>query len=112
VIVAWDVEFYEQLPILFPHVDARSWFADDPAGAATTAFRNSSLQGAYLMLAARAKGLDVGPMSGFDADKLNAEFFPDGKWKVNFTVNLGYGDARRLHPRNPRLPFAQACRIE
>jgi 3-hydroxypropanoate dehydrogenase len=112
VIVAWDVEFYEQLPILFPHVDARSWFADDPSGAATTAFRNSSLQGAYLMLAARTKGLDVGPMSGFDADKLNAEFFPDGKWVSNFIFNLGYGDARGLHPRNPRLPFAQACRIE
>jgi 3-hydroxypropanoate dehydrogenase len=111
VIIAYDVEFYEKLPQLNPPVDARSWFAGNPALIEETAFRNSSMQGAYLMLAARALGLDCGPMSGFDAGKVNAEFFPDGKWKVNFICNLGYGDATKLYPRLPRLPFEEACRV-
>ncbi len=111
VIVAWDTEFYEKLPKLFPHVDARSWFAGNPAFSEETAFRNSTLGGAYLILAARALGLDCGPMSGFDAAKLNAEFFPDGKWKANFLCNLGHGDPSKLRPRNPRLSFEEACKL-
>lgn len=110
-IVAWDTEFYEHLPRLFPHADMRSYFAGNPALIEETAFRNSSLQGGYFMLAARAVGLDCGPMSGFDAAKLNAEFFPDGKWKANFLCNLGYGDPGKLRPRNPRLEFEEACRV-
>lgn len=109
VIVAFDSEFYEQLPKLYPHADARSWFAGNPTAIEATARRNSSLQGAYLILAARALGLDCGPMSGFDDDKLNAEFFPDGKWKANFLINLGYGVPEKLYPRNPRLDFDEAC---
>ena len=111
VIVAQDLEFYEHLPKLFPHTDARSWYVGNEQAIQTTAFRNSSLQGAYLMLAARALGLDCGPMSGFDAAKLDAEFFPDGKVKSNFLCNLGYGDASRLHPRGPRLDFGEACQV-
>lgn len=110
-IVAFDLEFYEQLDRLYPHANARTWFEGNDAVVLETAFRNSSLQGAYLMLAARALGLDCGPMSGFDAEKVNAEFFPDGKWRVNFLFNLGYGDATKLRPRNPRLEFEEACRI-
>jgi len=111
VIVAWDTEFHEKLPRLFPHKDMRSMFLGNPGLIETTAFRNSSLEGAYFILAARALGLDCGPMSGFDAAKVNAEFFPDGKWKANFLCNLGYGDATKLSPRNPRLPFDEACLI-
>jgi len=111
VIVATDAEFYEQLPRLFPFADARSWFAGNQRLIDETAFRNGSLQGAYFILAARALGLDCGPMSGFDAAKVNAEFFPDGKWKVNFLCNLGYGDPAKLHPRAPRLTFEEACRV-
>ena len=85
--------------------------AADPALASATAARNSTLGGAYLMLAARALGLDCGPMSGFDADAVNAEFFPDGRWRANFLVNLGYGDPASVFPRNPRLPFATACQV-
>ena len=110
-IVAWDTEFHEKLPKLFPHADMRSYFVGKPALIEETAFRNSSLQGAYFMLAARAVGLDCGPMSGFDAAKVNAEFFPDGKWKVNFLCNLGYGDHSKLFPRSPRLEFDEACRV-
>jgi 3-hydroxypropanoate dehydrogenase len=105
------MEFYEQLPRLFPYADARSWFAGNPGFIADTAARNSSLQGAYFMLAARALGLDCGPMSGFAAEKVNAEFFPDGKWRANFLLNLGYGDPEKLHPRAPRLDFEEACRV-
>lgn len=108
-VIAFDTEFYEKLPELYPTVDARAWFLGKPDLIQATAFRNSSLQGAYFILAARSLGLDCGPMSGFDADKLNAEFFPDGKWKVNFVCNLGYGDADKLPPRNPRLAFDEAC---
>lgn len=110
-IIAYDVEFYEQLPKLFPHADARAWFVGNEELAKETAFRNGTLQGAYLMLAARALGLDCGPMSGFDQAKVNAEFFPDGKWKVNFICNIGYGDGSVLFPRSPRLDFDEACRI-
>ena len=111
VIVAWDTEFYEKLPHLFPQADMRSYFAGKPAFIDETALRNSSLQGGYFIMAARALGLDCGPMSGFDAAKVNAEFFPDGKWKANFLCNLGYGDRSKLHPRNPRLKFEEACRV-
>lgn len=111
VIIAYDLEFYEKAPKLFPHVDARAWFVGKPELIQETALRNGSLQGAYFMLAARALGLDCGPMSGFNADKVNAEFFPDGKWRVNFICNLGYGDPSRLYPRNPRLDFEEACLV-
>ncbi|WP_408057900.1 malonic semialdehyde reductase [Undibacterium rugosum] len=110
-IIGMDMAFYDQLPQLFPHADARSWFAGNQALIDATAFRNSSLQGAYLMLAARTLGLDCGPMSGFDADKVNATFFAGSEVKVNFICNLGYGDASKLHARGPRLSFEQACRI-
>ena len=111
VIVAWDTEFHEQLPKLFPQADVRSHFVGNKPLIEEHAFRNSSLQAAYFILAARGLGLDCGPMSGFDADKLNAEFFPDGKWKVNLLCNLGYGDPSKLHPRNPRLNFEEAALI-
>ena len=111
-ILAMDLEFYEKLPRLFPHDQtARSWFAGKPEHIKETALRNSSLQGAYFIIAARALGLDCGPMSGFDADKVNAEFFADSKWKVNFVCSLGHGDASKLFPRSPRLDFDEACRI-
>ncbi len=110
-IIAYDLEFYEKLPELSPHADMRSAFVGKPALIQETAFRNGSLQGAYLILAARALGLDCGPMSGFHADNVNAEFFPDGKWKVNFICNLGYGEESQLFPRQPRLTFEEACRI-
>ena len=111
VIIAYDTEFHEHLPKLFPHKEMRSVFASKAGLVEETAFRNSSLQGGYFILAARALGLDCGPMSGFDAGKVNAEFFPDGKWKANFLCNLGYGDHSKLFPRNPRLSFAEACLV-
>ncbi|AZP14212.1 malonic semialdehyde reductase [Undibacterium parvum] len=111
VIIGMDMAFYEQLPTLFPHADARAWFAGNQALIDATAFRNSSLQGAYLMLAARALGLDCGPMSGFDADQVNAAFFAGTEVKANFICNLGYGDAAKLFPRSPRLAFDEACKI-
>jgi len=111
VIIAWDTEFHEHLPRLFPQADMRSYFVGSKALIEENAFRNSSLQAAYFILAARALGLDCGPMSGFDADKLNAAFFPEGKWKVNLLCNLGYGDPSKLHPRNPRLNFEEASVI-
>jgi 3-hydroxypropanoate dehydrogenase len=111
VIIAQDMEFYEQLPKLSPAFDAKSWFVGNPGLVADTAARNSSLQGAYFIMAARAVGLDCGPMSGFDPDKVNAEFFPDGKWRANFLCNLGFGDAEKVFPRAPRLEFEEACRI-
>jgi|SRR5450759_1905269 3-hydroxypropanoate dehydrogenase len=110
-IIAYDTEFHEKLPKLFPQADARSWFVGNQALIDTTAFRNGTLQGAYLILAARALGLDAGPMSGFDNAKVDKEFFPDGKIKSNFMINLGYGDHAKLFPRNPRLPFAEAAQI-
>jgi 3-hydroxypropanoate dehydrogenase len=111
-IVAHDLEFYEQLPKLLPHVDARSWFATRPADQLErAASQGSSMQGAYLILAARALGLDAGPIGGFDAAKVDAEFFPHSPWRTNFLVNLGYGDPAGLFPRSPRLDFDEACRI-
>ena len=110
-IIGHDMEFYEKLPMLSPHVDARSWFVGNDPLIAETAFRNGSLGGAYLMLAARALGLDCGPMSGFDNAKVDAAFFPGGKIKSNFLCNLGHGDRAKLHPRAPRLDFAEACQI-
>ncbi len=110
-LIAYDIEFYENLPRLFPHTDARAWFIGNAALIQETAFRNSSLQGAYLILAARAIGLDCGPMSGFDQAKVNAEFFPDGRLKANFLCNLGRGDPSMLYPRHPRLEFSEVCQI-
>ncbi len=112
VIVAHDLEFYEQLPALFPQADAKSWFAGNEAAITSTVQRNGSLQGAYLIMAARTLGLDCGPMSGFDQSKVDEAFFAGSQWRSNFLINLGYGDTAQLYPRNPRLDFAQACRIE
>ncbi len=111
VIVAGDTEFYEKLPQLFPARDMRSVFAGNAALIEETMMRNGSLQGAYFILAARALGLDCGPMSGFDKNKVNQEFFPDGKWKANFLCNVGHGDPSKLFPRNPRLDFEEACQV-
>lgn len=111
-IIGHDLEFHEQLPRLFPHTDARSWFVGNEPLIEATAFRNGSLQGAYLILAARALGLDCGPMSGFDADKVNEAFFPDSSVRVNFLCNLGYGRPEALFPRSPRFSFDDVCRIE
>lgn len=111
-IIAQDMEFYEQLPKLFPQTDARSWFVGKPDYINSTAFRNASLQGAYFIIAARALGLDCGPMSGFDNAKLDEAFFAGTSWKSNFLINLGYGKAGSYYPRNPRLSFEEACRVE
>ena len=110
-IIGHDLEFYEQLPRLFPTADMRANYVGKPELIAATAFRNGSLQGAYLMLAARALGLDCGAMSGFDNAKVDAAFFPEERVKSNFLCNLGYGDAGKLTPRGPRLSFDEACRI-
>ena len=110
-IIGMDLEFYEHLPTLFPHTDARSWYAGKPDKIHETAFRNSSLQGAYFIMAVRSMGLDAGPMSGFDAEKVNQEFFPDGRIKVNFICAIGQGDSSKLFPRHPRLQFEQACQL-
>lgn len=109
VIVAMDTQFYDKLPQLFPHADARSWFTGSAEVAHATAFRNSCLQAGYLILAARALGLDCGPMSGFDAAKLDAAFFEGTTWKSQLLINLGYGDASALKERLPRLAFDEAC---
>ena len=110
-IVAYDLDFAERLPFLFPHEpNAKSWFNDRPF-ADTAAFRNSSIQGGYFIIAARALGLDCGPMSGFDNAGVDREFFPDGRVKSNFLCNIGYGDPSGLFPRNPRLAFDEACQI-
>lgn len=111
-IIGQDMEFYEHLPTLYPHTDAKSWFVGNDALIRESAFRNSSLQGAYVIMAARAMGLDCGPMSGFDAAKVDAAFFAGTKVTANFLCNIGYGDADRLHPRAPRLSFDDACRID
>lgn len=110
-IIGHDMEFYEKLPRTFPQVDARAWFVGHEALIHTTAFRNGSLQGAYLILALRALGLDCGPMSGFDNAQVDAAFFAGTAIKSNFLVNIGYGDKAGLHPRNPRLDFDEVCRI-
>ena len=108
-----DSQFFELLPKLFPHTDARAWFAGPgkEGVAAATAFRNGTLQAAYYMLAARALGLDCGPMSGFDNALVDQEFFPGGRIKSNFICSLGYGDPKGVFPRSPRLEFEEACSI-
>lgn len=112
VIIGHDLKFYEQLGTLFPHLpEAVNWFNQDPVGSEVAAFRNGSLQGGYLILAARALGLDCGPMSGFDAAMVEAAFFPNSAVRANFICNLGYGDPAGLYPRSPRLSFEQACQI-
>jgi 3-hydroxypropanoate dehydrogenase len=112
VIVGYDRRFHEKLPTLFPHrPEARAIFDGKPELIESTAFRNGSLQGAYLIIAARALGLDCGPMSGFDAAKVNSEFFPDGDIVVNFLCNLGYGDSSKVLDRLPRLSFDEACSL-
>jgi len=111
-ILGMDVHFFEKLPKLYPHADAKSWFKDLPELVLEyTALRNSSLQGAYFMLAARACGLDCGPMSGFDNAKVDAAFFAGTTVKSNFLCNLGYGEVSKLHPRSPRLLFEEACSV-
>ena len=111
VIVAYDSEFYEKMPKLNPGPDWRSRFLAKPEIIKETAFRNGTLEGGYLILAARALGLDCGAMSGFSAEKVNQEFFPDGKWKADFLCNIGYGDRSTLGPRAPRLDFEEACQL-
>lgn len=111
-ILAYDTKFYEHLPFLFPHDNtARSWFEGNAPLIETTAFRNSSLQGAYFMISARAHGLDCGPMSGFDNKKVDAEFFPDGRFKSNFICALGYVDSSKTFPRSPRFKFEDVCKV-
>ena len=112
-IVATDHAFYEYLPKLFPHADARSWFVGNQPHIDTTAFRNATLQGAYVIIAARALGLDCGPMSGFDNAGVDQAFFAGTTIKSNFLINIGYGDANRdLFPRSPRFAFDEVCRVE
>jgi 3-hydroxypropanoate dehydrogenase len=110
-IVAYDLEFHDQLPLLVPHRDVRSGFVGKPELIRTTAQQSGTLQGAYLIIAARALGLDCGPMGGFDNARVDATFFPEGTVKSNFLCNLGYGDPAKLHARAPRLAFDEACRI-
>ncbi|AOS97740.1 putative malonic semialdehyde reductase RutE [Microbulbifer aggregans] len=124
-IIAHDMKFYEYLPRLFPHAPAKDWYKDDAELAAATAFRNGSLQGGYFILAARAVGLDCGPMSGFDNDMVDREFFgqdsdraafqqehcTSGHIKSNFLCNLGYGKPEMLHPRSPRFEFDEVCKV-
>jgi len=111
VIVGTDLEFHDNLPQLFPHVDARAWFAGKPAAIQETAMRNSSLQGGYMILAARALGLDCGPMSGFDAAKMDAAFWAGTAVKTNFICTLGHGDPAKVLARSPRLGFDEACQL-
>lgn len=111
VIAAWDSAFYDKLPTLFPHADARSWFTGSVEAARETAFRNATLQAAYLLLAARALGLDAGPLSGFDRAKIDAAFFTGTPWTTNFLINLGHGDPSTLFGRLPRLDFTEACAL-
>jgi len=111
IIVAQDARFFDHLPTQFAAYDAKPMFQANATLAESTAFRNSSLQGAYLIIAARLLGLDCGAMSGFDPAKVNAEFFPDGQWKVNFLINVGYGDASANYPRGPRLAFENVAKI-
>ena len=111
VIVATDTRFFEHLPQVWHREGARELFERDAALAQGTAQRNATLGGAYFLMAARALGLDCGPMSGFDTAKVDAEFFPDGRWQANFLINLGFGDSSKLFPRNARLSFEQACTV-
>jgi 3-hydroxypropanoate dehydrogenase len=111
VIVGMDLDFHDKLPKLFPHVDARAWFVNDAAKRAESAMRNSSLQGGYMIMAARALGLDCGPMSGFDHAKIDAAFWAGTAVKTNFICSLGKGDPSKVFQRNPRLSFDEACRL-
>ena len=110
-IIGMDMEFYEEFGTLFPHADAKSWYVGKPEKIKEAAFRDSSLQAAYFMMAARSIGLDCGPMSGFDNSVLDAEFFPDGKVKSNFICGLGYGDESKLYPRLARLEYERVCEV-
>ncbi|MHA1598032.1 MAG: malonic semialdehyde reductase [Alphaproteobacteria bacterium] len=110
-IIGHDMEFYESLPKLFPHTDAKAWFVGNDELIAETAFRNGTLQAAYLMLAARAKGLDCGPMSGFDNDRVDEEFFGGSRVKSNFLCSIGYGSGENIFPRSPRFEFDEACKV-
>ena len=110
-VTGYDLKFYEHLPYLFPHADAKSWFDGKPELAARSAAQSGTLQVGYLILALRAVGLDAGPMGGFDAAKVEAEFFPEGTVKANVIINIGYGDDAKLFPRNPRLAFDQMAKI-
>lgn len=110
-VIGYDREFYEHLPRLFPHTDARAWFVGNEAFANDTAYRNGTLQVAYFLLALRSLGLDTGPMTGFDADKADAAFFPGGKIRSNVLVNIGYGDASKIFPRSPRMSFDEIARF-
>jgi len=109
-LVAYDTRFWENLPRMFHNPDAINWFKDKGAHTEITAFRNGTLQGAYFLLALRAVGLDCGAMSGFDNAKADAAFFPDGRLKSNFLVNIGYGTGKGIVPRNPRLTYEETCR--
>ena len=111
VIIGYDTEFHHRLPQLFPHADAKSWFDGKPDFIAETAFRNASMQAGYFILAARALGLDCGPMSGFDKAAVEQIFFPDGKTKANLLCNIGHGDPKGLFPRSPRPAFAETAKI-
>lgn len=106
-----DAMFYEHMPFLFPHTDAKAWFEGNQPLIDETAMRNGTLQGAYFILAARSLGLDCGPMSGFDTEKVEKEFFPNASVRVNFLCNLGYGDESGLFPRSPRFDFEQVCEV-
>ena len=110
-LMASDMQFYEHLPFLFPHTDAKSWFTGNDQLITDTALRNATLQAGYFILAARSLGLDCGPMSGFDEQALNQEYYPDGRFKINLLCNLGYGTDEGLHPRTPRFDFDQVCEI-
>ncbi len=111
VIVAHDPKFYDHLPKLFPHADAKAWFAHNEALASETAFRNGTMQAAYLIIAARALGIDSGAMSGFDKTKVDEAFFAESGFKSNLLINLGHGDAEGLFPRSPRFTFDEACTL-
>ena len=110
-ITAYDEQFYEHLPFLFPHADAQPWFSGNAELAARSAFQNGTLQVAYIIIALRAVGLDTGPMTGFDRTKADAEFFPDGRFKSNVLINIGYGDSSKLFPRSPRFDFDHVAQI-
>jgi 3-hydroxypropanoate dehydrogenase len=110
-LTAYDVKFFEHAPYLMPHFDVRPWFEGNEAFATRSAFQNGTLQVAYLILALRAVGLDTGPMTGFDTAKVDAEFFPDGRFKSNVLINIGYGDHSKLFPRSPRFSFDQIAKI-
>lgn len=111
VVIGMDMAFFDKLPQLFPHTDARAWFVGKPELIDATAMRNSSLQGAYLIMAARALGLGCGPMSGFDAARVDAEFWSGTTVRSNFVCTLGFGDASKVLPRSPRLDFDEACKL-